>query len=424
MPSSGIVTCQVESTSSRNASNSSSARSTSSTSSTAGACCSAASTGRASRNRSSYRLFSASSTVPSAAGAPRARAGAGSGAGSPSRRGPGSRRCPRSTAAGPAAGRAHSASASASAVLPVPGSPSSSSGRSHPQRQEQHRRQLVVGEVAGRAAARRDIGGGVHHGIRVHGGQATTTHVGRTLASPVVDVAPRSRGPRTRPARRRARRGSRALRSPRSVAMSGPVVARRAGPGGRAARRTSPARAPRPTRGQHPGHDVGVDVGQVDQGHEHVARADRPRPARRAGWRPCLGPVVGDRRPSAGRPARSGSASRGGRTQHDDTGSQPPRPSTSTARRSQCRRGRAPAPSGVPIRRPAPAASSRPRARHAVILLGLASPDGDRLHLDQLVGVAERGDPEVACWAHRARRRQRSRPPRRPTRSARSDEAT
>ena len=36
---------------------------------------------------------------------PRARAGAGSGAGSPSRRAPGWRRCPRSTAAGPAAGR-------------------------------------------------------------------------------------------------------------------------------------------------------------------------------------------------------------------------------------------------------------------------------------------------------------------------------
>ena len=124
----GCVTCQVDSTSSRNASNSSSARSTSSTSSSAGLCWSAASTGRASRNRSSYRLFSASSTSAPAR-RPRARAGAGSGAGSPSRRGPGWRRCPRSTAAGPAAGSRLSASASASAVLPVPGSPSSSSGR-------------------------------------------------------------------------------------------------------------------------------------------------------------------------------------------------------------------------------------------------------------------------------------------------------
>ena len=60
---------------------------------------------------------------------PRARAGAGSGAGSPSRRAPAWRRCPRSTAAAPAAGRGDSAIASASAVLPVPGSPSSSSGR-------------------------------------------------------------------------------------------------------------------------------------------------------------------------------------------------------------------------------------------------------------------------------------------------------
>ena len=68
VPSSGMLTCQVDSTSSRNASNSSSARSTSSTSSTAGLCWSAASTGRASRNRSSYRLFSASSTSAPAAG--------------------------------------------------------------------------------------------------------------------------------------------------------------------------------------------------------------------------------------------------------------------------------------------------------------------------------------------------------------------
>ena len=126
-----MVTCQVESTSSRNASNSSSARSISSTSSTRGLSRSARSTGRASRNRSSNSELLGLVDVDRRAAArrPRGPAGAGSGAGSPSRRAPGWRRCPRSTAAGPAAGPALSASASASAVLPVPGSPSSSSGR-------------------------------------------------------------------------------------------------------------------------------------------------------------------------------------------------------------------------------------------------------------------------------------------------------
>ena len=64
------------------------------------------STGRASRNRASYRLFSASSTCPRRRRPPRARAGAGSGGGSPSRTGPAWRRCPRSTGAGSAAARA------------------------------------------------------------------------------------------------------------------------------------------------------------------------------------------------------------------------------------------------------------------------------------------------------------------------------
>ena len=68
--------------------------------------CSARSTGRASRNRSSYSDLLGGVGVDGAAAPPRARAGAGSGAGSPSRRAPGRRRCPRSTAAGSAAGRA------------------------------------------------------------------------------------------------------------------------------------------------------------------------------------------------------------------------------------------------------------------------------------------------------------------------------
>ena len=158
MPSSGIVTWYVESTSSRNASNSSSARSTSSTSSTAGLCWSAGSTGRASRKRASYRLFSASSTSVAAAGRlERAQVQ------DLAREVPVVERLggvDALVALQPDQRQVEaSAIASASAVLPVPGSPSSSSGRCILSARKVTVASASSHEVAGVAEAGGDVGG-------------------------------------------------------------------------------------------------------------------------------------------------------------------------------------------------------------------------------------------------------------------------
>ena len=119
----------------------------------------ASSSGRRTRNRSEYSSSSmASASAPRSDRRPRPPAGAAAGGSSPTRRRPGRRRCPRSTAAGrAAAGPAgqhlgHLGLADAGLALEQQRPP-------QPQRQEDRRGQTLVGQVVvvgeGRRAARR-----------------------------------------------------------------------------------------------------------------------------------------------------------------------------------------------------------------------------------------------------------------------------
>ena len=164
VPSSGIVTWKSTSTSSRKASNASSVRSSSSISSTGGAGrsgSSACSSGRLIRKRSEKMSCSSRVAVELACGF-----------GQPDRDhlrgvvplvdGGGDVEALVALQPDQPAARASAASTLAISVLPTPASPSRNSGRPMLQRQEQHRRQVALGDIAGASAAGRgsSIGGG------------------------------------------------------------------------------------------------------------------------------------------------------------------------------------------------------------------------------------------------------------------------
>ena len=358
VPYSGIVTWYVDSTSSRNASNSSSARSTSSTSSTAGLCCRAASTGRASRKRSSYKLFSAS--VASIA---------------PSRS---TRRLQRPQVQDlarevPVVERLGGVDALVALEpdqrqvqrlrerlgergLAGAGLALQQQRPLHPQREEGDRGEVVVAQVAGRPEPRGDLGPVGQRRCRLHSSRLLSVtwcrrhdrwrgrHTRRARASWAVEVG----------ASAVVARGGRHDRCPVVAAQHDRVAGR--------GRRTSPAPACRGPHRRRPGgrRRRSRRAGRPGSATTASCVAERGQAGAQRRGHP-VGPVVGhDRRPTPVR--HQGLASDACGAEHHRHRVAPavePGPPPTVAA-TTCRRHRAPAPWASPSGSPHPAASSSP----------------------------------------------------------------
>ncbi len=224
----------------------------------------------------------------------------------------------------------------------------------HLQREERHRRQRVVGEVAGPAEAGGDGGGRREAPCRQ--GYSGRWQVGRRrrraggeiaaldeLGVVVGEVGPRTRG-------RPSVSATTAAQWSRPMTTGWPgrpsYVARRSvpGPGGgsRSRRTTSAPTSGRSTRVTT--HGVGVGAGQRRSGRPAATRTCRP-PSRRR------------RRRSRRCPRAAAAPPRRRRRARRSPGSQPPSARARTPRTSQLAHADA---LGIPIRDPAPAASSSP----------------------------------------------------------------